>query len=51
MADQLDSFYWKVLVIRCQLGDRAAFEELVAAYQMRLHGLLAKLLGDRLERR
>lgn len=47
MADQLDSFYWKVLVIRCQLGDRAAFEELVAAYQMRLHGLLAKLLGDR----
>jgi RNA polymerase sigma-70 factor (ECF subfamily) len=47
MADQLDSFYQKVLVIRCQLGDRAAFEELVAAYQMRLRGFLAKLLADR----
>jgi RNA polymerase sigma-70 factor (ECF subfamily) len=45
MADQLDSLYWKLLVIRCQAGDRAAFEELVAHCQARIRGFLFKLIG------
>ena len=47
MADQLDSVYWKLVVIRCQVGDRSAFEELVARYQARLQGFLFKLIGGR----
>jgi RNA polymerase sigma-70 factor (ECF subfamily) len=47
MADQLDSFYWKVLVVRCQIGDCSAFEELVSACQPRLRGFLFKLVGGR----
>ncbi len=49
MADQIaiDSFYWKVLVLRCQIGDRTAFEELVAHCQPRLHGFLWKMVADR----
>ncbi|HZZ29211.1 MAG TPA: sigma-70 family RNA polymerase sigma factor [Pirellulales bacterium] len=45
MADRLDSFYWKVLVVRCQIGDATAFEELVAACQSRLRGFLFKLVA------
>ena len=45
MADRLNSFYWKVLVVRCQIGDCSAFEELVAACQPRLRGFLFKLVG------
>ncbi|HTQ39332.1 MAG TPA: RNA polymerase sigma factor [Pirellulales bacterium] len=45
MADQLNSFYWKVLVVRCQIGDSSAFEELVTACQPRLRGFLFKLAG------
>jgi RNA polymerase sigma-70 factor (ECF subfamily) len=47
MADELDSFYWKVMVLRCQMGDQAAFEELVANCQARLHGFLRKMIVDR----
>jgi RNA polymerase sigma-70 factor (ECF subfamily) len=32
--------------VRCQAGDRAAFEELVELYQQRLHYFLAKMVGD-----
>jgi RNA polymerase sigma-70 factor, ECF subfamily len=45
MADRIDSFYWQVLVVRCQIGDCSAFEELVAACQPRLRGFLFKLAG------
>src|SRR3954470_2939034 len=43
MAD-LDRVYWKVLVVRCQVGDRAAFQELVTQCQPRLRAFLAKML-------
>ena len=46
MAD-LDRVYWKVLVIRCQVGDRGAFEELVAQCQPRLRAFLAKMVSDK----
>ena len=32
--------------MRCQAGDRAAFEELVELYQPRLHYFLARMVGD-----
>ena len=41
-----ESVYWKVLVIRCQLGDRVALEELIANCQPNLRGYLANLLGN-----
>src|SRR2546421_10052504 len=43
MAD-LDRVCWKVLLVRCQVGDRGAFEELVAQCQPRLRAFLAKML-------
>ncbi len=45
MANQIDSFYWKVLVVRCQVGDRAAFEELVTDCEPRLRRFLFKLVA------
>ena len=47
MADLTDRVYWRVLVVRCQLGDPAAFEELVARCQPRLRGFLFKLLAGK----
>jgi RNA polymerase sigma-70 factor, ECF subfamily len=47
MADIADRVYWRVLVVRCQIGDRAALEELVAQCQPRLRAFLHKMLGDR----
>src|SRR5438045_1315448 len=44
MAD-LDRVYLKVLLVRCQVGDRAAFEELVAQCQPRLRAFLAKMVS------
>jgi RNA polymerase sigma-70 factor (ECF subfamily) len=46
MAD-LDRVYWKVLLLRCQVGDRGAFEELVAQCQPRLRAFLAKMLSGK----
>src|SRR6266576_6686531 len=43
MAD-LDRVYWKVLLVRCQVGDRGAFEELVTQCQPRLRAFLGKML-------
>ena len=43
LPSQLDR---SVLVVRCQAGDHAAFEELVRLYQPRLRFFLAKLVGD-----
>jgi RNA polymerase sigma-70 factor (ECF subfamily) len=47
MTDLTDRVYWRVLVVRCQLGDAAAFEELVARCQPRLRGFLFKLLAGK----
>jgi RNA polymerase sigma-70 factor (ECF subfamily) len=47
MTDQLDLIYERVLVVRCQAGDEAAFAELVARYDARLAYFLRKLVKDR----
>src|SRR4051794_9466586 len=46
MADLADRLYERVLVLRCQAGDDAAFAELVGRYQPRLRYYLRKMLGD-----
>jgi len=42
---QLDRLYERVLVLRCQTGDEAAFAELVARYSPRLRVYLRQMLG------
>jgi RNA polymerase sigma factor (sigma-70 family) len=37
----------ELLAVRCQLGEPAAFEELVALLHLRLWGYLVRLVGDR----
>jgi len=44
MADLARRLYLPVLIVRCQVGDRVAFEELVAQVNPRLRGFLQKLL-------
>jgi RNA polymerase sigma-70 factor, ECF subfamily len=44
MSDELDLIYERVLVVRSQAGDEAAFTELVARYDARLRYFLRKLL-------
>jgi RNA polymerase sigma-70 factor (ECF subfamily) len=46
MTDTTDQLYERVLVLRCQAGDEAAFAELVERYQPRLHYYLRKMLHD-----
>jgi RNA polymerase sigma-70 factor, ECF subfamily len=46
MTDIAERVYRSVLVVRCQAGDRAAFEELVGLYQARLRYFLARMVGD-----
>jgi RNA polymerase sigma-70 factor (ECF subfamily) len=46
MADSAERVYRTILVVRCQAGDRTAFEELVALYQPRLRYFLARMVGD-----
>jgi RNA polymerase sigma-70 factor (ECF subfamily) len=46
MTDSAERVYRSVLVVRCQAGDRAAFEELVGLYQARLRYFLARMVGD-----
>src|SRR5580700_3378619 len=46
MTDITERVYRSVLVVRCQAGDRAAFEELVELYQPRLRYFLASMVGD-----
>jgi RNA polymerase sigma-70 factor (ECF subfamily) len=45
MTDMPDRLHETVLVLRCQAGDVAAFEEIVARYGPRLNYYLLKLLG------
>jgi RNA polymerase sigma-70 factor (ECF subfamily) len=47
MAEPFDQLYWDLTVVRCQLGDHSAFEELIAHYQPRLDRFLGTLLADR----
>jgi RNA polymerase sigma-70 factor (ECF subfamily) len=46
MDDIAERVYRTVLVVRCQAGDRAAFEELIALYRPRLRYFLARMVGD-----
>jgi RNA polymerase sigma-70 factor (ECF subfamily) len=46
MTDLAERVYRSVLVVRCQAGDRVAFEDLVEFYQPRLHHFLASMVGD-----
>ena len=45
MTDAADRLYERVLVLRCQARDEAAFEEIVARYTPRLRYYLRKMLG------
>jgi RNA polymerase sigma-70 factor (ECF subfamily) len=46
MTDAADRLYERVLVLRCQALDEAAFEEVVARYTPRLRYYLRKMLGN-----
>jgi RNA polymerase sigma-70 factor (ECF subfamily) len=46
MSDDDDRLYERVLVLRCQARDEAAFEEIVARYTPRLRYYLRKMLGS-----
>jgi RNA polymerase sigma-70 factor, ECF subfamily len=46
-ADRADRFYWSVLVVRCQVGDRAAFDELLAHFHPRVRAFLHKMVAGR----
>ena len=46
MTDIAERVYRSVLVVRCQAGDRAAFEELIELHQPRLRYFLASMAGD-----
>jgi RNA polymerase sigma-70 factor (ECF subfamily) len=43
--EQLDRLYQRLLVLRCQTGDAAAFEEIVATYSPRLRVYLGQMLA------
>jgi RNA polymerase sigma-70 factor (ECF subfamily) len=47
MNDVANQCYRNLLVVRCQAGDRVAFEELVGACQPRLRYFLRKMLHER----
>jgi DNA-directed RNA polymerase specialized sigma24 family protein len=46
MTDIAERVYRSILVVRCQAGDRAAFEELVALFHPRLRYFLARMIGE-----
>jgi RNA polymerase sigma-70 factor (ECF subfamily) len=46
MSDPADQLYERLLVLRCQTGDEAAFTALVERYSPRLRYYLRKMLGD-----
>ena len=46
MNDASSQLYERLLVLRCQAGDEAALEELIARYSTGLRFFLAKLIGN-----
>ena len=46
MSDDLDRLYERLLVLRCQTGDEAAFAEIVQRYHARLRAFLRSMLDD-----
>lgn len=46
VTDASDRLFERLLILRCQARDAAAFEELVARYTPRLRYYLRKMLGD-----
>jgi RNA polymerase sigma-70 factor (ECF subfamily) len=44
--DPVERLFRTVLVVRCQAGDRAAFEQLIELYQPRLRYFLRRMVGD-----
>jgi RNA polymerase sigma-70 factor, ECF subfamily len=46
MSDPADQLYERLLVLRCQTGDQAAFAALVERYSPRLLYYLRKMLGE-----
>lgn len=46
MATSSDAVLMKLLIVRCQLGDDAAFTELVSGYQTRLYQYLHQFIRD-----
>jgi RNA polymerase sigma-70 factor (ECF subfamily) len=47
MSDAADRLYERVLVLRCQARDEAAFEEIVVRYTPRLRYYLRRMLGSK----
>jgi RNA polymerase sigma-70 factor (ECF subfamily) len=46
MIDPADHLYERVLVLRCQFRDEAAFAEMIERYQTRLRFYICKMLND-----
>src|SRR2546430_16872895 len=46
MDRPLDRIYQRLLVLRCQTGDEAAFAEIVGLYHPRLRRFLRRMLDD-----
>src|SRR5262249_20877543 len=46
MTDTADRLYERLLVLRCQAGDKAAFVELVERFEPRMRYYLRKMLRD-----
>ena len=45
MSDPAEQIYERLLVLRCQAGDEAAFAEVVERFGPRLHYFVRKVLG------
>lgn len=46
-TDDRHDVFWELLAVRCQLGETAAFDELVGKLHLRLWGYLIRLIGER----
>jgi RNA polymerase sigma-70 factor (ECF subfamily) len=49
VPDNIEQAYELTLVLRSQIGDEAAFEELLRGYSPRLRFYVSKMLGDKFE--
>jgi RNA polymerase sigma-70 factor, ECF subfamily len=47
MTDEADQLYERLLILRCQAGDDAAFAELLQRYNGRLRYYVQKMIADR----